>query len=140
MSSEPIDIIWHYLILFTLLLELVILNLNVKKGQWNFGEIFGAVLHRVCNRYYILHSPSSEQSIGIMLFSLPIAHIKPNLSMFVCDYLCMYVMPFDTVPYFFTGVNMAFSNNGDYIQFYGQCLKSVTFGSSNFFQSSQYAQ
>ena len=36
MTSEAIDIIWHYLILFTLLLELVIFNLNVKKGHTEF--------------------------------------------------------------------------------------------------------
>ena len=36
MTYEPIDIIWHYLILFTLLLELAILKLNVKKGHIDF--------------------------------------------------------------------------------------------------------
>ena len=48
MSREPIDIIWHYLILFTLLLELVILNLDVKKGHMKFWGTFGAVLHCIC--------------------------------------------------------------------------------------------
>ena len=49
MTCEAIDIIWLYLILFLLLLELVILNLNVKKGHMEFGGNFGAVLHCVCN-------------------------------------------------------------------------------------------
>ena len=53
MSCEPVDIIWHYLILFTLLLKLVILNLHVKKGQTESGETFGAVLHCVCNKFHL---------------------------------------------------------------------------------------
>ena len=36
MTCETIDIIWYCLILFTLLLELVILNLNVKKDYMEF--------------------------------------------------------------------------------------------------------
>ena len=49
MTYEPIDIIWHYLILFTLLLELVILNLDVKKGHTECWQTYGAVLHYTCN-------------------------------------------------------------------------------------------
>ena len=36
-TCEPIDIIWHSVILFILLLELVILNLNVKNVIQNLG-------------------------------------------------------------------------------------------------------
>ena len=39
MICEPIDIILCYLILSTLLLELVILNLNVKNGHMKFWGI-----------------------------------------------------------------------------------------------------
>ena len=48
MTREPIAIIWHYLILFTLFLELVILNLNVMKAHTDFSET-GAVLYRICD-------------------------------------------------------------------------------------------
>ena len=47
MIYEPIDIILHYLILFILILELVIWNLNGKKGHMDFWETCGIVHHHV---------------------------------------------------------------------------------------------
>ena len=52
MIYQPIDIIWHYLILFILLLEVVNLNLNVKKDHMEF---WGSV--QCCTTLYI-SSPS----------------------------------------------------------------------------------
>ena len=40
------------LVLFTLLLELLDLNLNVKKGRTEFRGNFGTALHRIYNRKY----------------------------------------------------------------------------------------
>ena len=41
MTCEPIDILWQYLILVTLLFELVIWNLNFKKGHTEFwGDLW----------------------------------------------------------------------------------------------------
>ena len=101
MTCETIDIIWHYLILFTLVLELVILNLNVKKGHMEFWAN-----HQCCTAlymYYTIHKMKSYKYIQIIqiqhkqslyvVVCLPPCHILQTTAFMTSNFvdICAYV-------------------------------------------------